>query len=763
MSGSRILCPFGTGKLCHERSSVAVGTVVCPGTGPCSSSTAIAEPPSSACWRQWFVDRCLLTAAGVAVVASCSKRVGRSRKELNCAAEGSGAAMLALHVDTVGPNEFSVSVSKLPHGLSSRSMARSGSPVKQSDAGASRQPSKPPWLPTFLSKAALDEVPPLLSMSRGSTASSTATGGPPAMLLHVNFLFASPLCHAGSSDRLPPLNVRTEFVAVQKALEHSCSSASICLDVSAATVDNFSRLATAPPPSNASSSIEWWHIAAHAGPSGGTIVLENEDGCAHVQDASFFASSLCRPPFGAVILSCASEGLGQALLEAGSAFVLITRGSLRDSAAKLFTEHFYRHLFAHWGSNDQQQEIPTVLPSPLALTSMPSTPGSPFGMDQWHLANIGSSATSSDSSTSSRSWDVLASTVRAAFDAGKEALLRASSPATRAEAAKIELLEGSGKRCISPVSAPRIPRGDSGVDGMPATLGLGNAGGSTCPWTEKSIGGVQSPDGEEPSFGPHVCEDFIGRAKELQQVINYITARRLVVLHGPPGAGKSSFCAEFCRFVAAPGRKLSAVRQSVGAVASSADGASSEEWKHRLGFVSLEEVSKGGQDTERVTSAVLTLASQLGGSSCLVVDDAEQKFGWHDSIAIQLLRQFASLGLLLVRRRPLYRLDGCDRWKPVNLELGPLSDQEASRVFLARVHRPLFERDFSRGGDGHANLRYEEVLPRLAAHPKLRACRGSPRHIVRLAATVTKELPSLLDVGGDDAFSTYSDLEAQMA
>jgi len=664
--------------------------------------------------------------AGAAFVACSGQRViGRSRRHAKrIEGDGAGGTVLTLSLDTIGPHDFSVHVSKLSEGSSTRTQSWVAGAVKQSDVDLFNTLDRP-WL-SGVTKELLDEAPPKLPMSRGSTVVSTASGEQGVPILHVNFLFSSPLCYAGSTERLPPLSVHQEYSLVEKAWRHSCSSSSIRLDVSAATVDKFSSMATTPH-ALSGSSIEWWHLAAHAGPSSGSIILEDDDGCAHVQDANFFESSLCRPPFGALVLSCASERLGQALLQAGSAFVLVTRGSLRDSAARLFTEHFYRHLFAHWGNSDDC--LAMVLASP--SSSPASSSGDPLESPQYQT-----SFSPSVSADGSRTSEMLSCSIRAAFNAGKEALLRAAVPAIRAEAAKLELLEGQSKRPLSTALSCQ-PRGD-GTDDVGSPAG-GSSPLQTCPWTEYSVTGSSG----EPCFGPHICEDFIGRAKELQQLIAHVASRRIVVLHGPEGHGKSALCAEFCRFVAAPGRKFSATR-------SSATG--KEEWRHRLGYLSLQEVSRGEQDTAEVVTALVNVASELRGASCLVVDDAEPSLGWHDSIAIQLLRQFSALGLLLVRRRPLYRLEGSDRWKPVNLELGPLQDQEAARLFLARVHRPLFELDFTGGAAGAAArscLKYEEVISRLPSHPALALCSGSPRRIAHLASMVTKELPSLLDVKGD--------------
>lgn len=248
--------------------------------------------------------------------------------------------------------------------------------------------------------------------------------------------------------------------------------------------------------------------------------------------------------------------------------------------------------------------------------------------------------------------------------------------------------------------------------------------------------------------------------------------RRLAIVHGPAGIGKSALLAEYFRFARAPGRIFAAVQ-----VCSS--------WRHRMAFISLRALTDceaegregAASDSEAVAARALTAilaavaellppqpslasaaAANIGGADqgrcCLVVDHADPHLGWRDTLGARLLAENPSLCLLLARRSPLYRLEGADslggdRWKPVNLGLPPLSALCAARVCLRRVHRPLTEGDFSRGVTGAAAampLGPAVLLPRLAQHPALVACQGNPRMVVRVASAITPELPSLLNL-----------------
>lgn len=618
-----------------------------------------------------------------------------------------------------------------------------------------------------------------------------------ATQLQVDFLHASPICDGASSERLPQLNVQAEYAAITDALRHVGPSGGTRPSIRVATVEAISRMTAVAR--HTPEQCSWWHICAHSDAASGRLILEDEDGCAHpvAMTAQLFGGgrsggsppellqSRSQPqaqalrgqvsaaprnnsglnngmPLGALVLACGSEPIGHALLECGTKFALVSLGPMLDDAARLFTVHFYRVLLALWPR------------APLA-GAFPSA----------HLEARVRSA------------------VLAAVDAGRASLKAAARADIRAEEHKLRLLEASpaaGQR-------PCQPRGPSNVGCSPARNPVsGNAEGDGAnhggAFNERDSGAsaphlnhlsqnpFQAANAALHQHGrPEECEDFVGRAPEFRVLARILGSqgRRLMILHGPAGIGKSAICAEFCRFMSTPGRRFSAWR---GASAGGTAGLTAQELTagegaqrvQRLTFVSLRSVSlgalEGGTNSTmtthggslaqaarcalwRAARAMLEGAPSDGARqapslalapgpedpcrACLVIDDAEVCYGWQDAIAEELLASYPSLSLLLVRRRPLYRLPGCDRWKPVNLEVPPLPIINLCKLFMRRVHRPLTEADFQGPGAEGEPLRLSEALMRrVAEHPAIVACRGMPSRAVQLAAAVTPQLPSML-------------------
>eukprot|EP00435_Cladocopium_sp_Y103_P041806 s3499_g11.t1 len=436
----------------------------------------------------------------------------------------------------------------------------------------------------------------------------------------------------------------------------------------------------------------WWHIAAHSEPGGtGRLILEDEDGAPQV--VSMSALFECQtPPLGVSVLACDGEQAGRALLDAGASFAIVATGQLRDSTARMFASHFYRRLHCACRGLETSNFLP----------------------------------------------EGLASRVQLAFRAAKEALKTAANAAIRADAPQLILLE---KGSLPPVA----PLGRSCNLWVPVAI---------APETRGSAQQGVAGDVEEDPIPipvlpvstyssrslPEDCEDFLGRGSDLQRLLQQLGAprgRRVIVLHGPCGIGKSAISAELCRFATAPGRRFAPVKG-----------------RHRLAYVSLQNSSMDSETGTEACAHLSIFAAAAGlasnGRACLLIDRAEKQFGWRDEFVPEVLDKHPQLCLLITRRSPLYRLDGegGDRWKPVNIALGPLPDVEAAQLFLQRLHRPLFPLDLWPAAKAAAEpLRpNEDLLRRIASLPALVACGGLPRLVVRLAAEVTWELPSLLDL-----------------
>eukprot|EP00439_Symbiodinium_sp_Y106_P080764 s1339_g19.t1 len=461
----------------------------------------------------------------------------------------------------------------------------------------------------------------------------------------------------------------------------------------------------------------WWHIAAHSEPGTGRLILEDEDGAPQVVSMAAQLFTCQTPPLGVSILACAGEQAGRALLSAGASFAVVSSGELRDTTARIFASHFYRRL------------------------------------------QCACAMYASEPSGNLKLGDSFASQVRLAFGVAREALQTATNPAVRVEARKLLLLERgleevpsvTSRRSLADCWMP-VAMSSEVLPGASAAIAKADMEDETSTASEDNAGEMIAEDSasslstcSKETF-PQDCEDFVGRGADLQrllQILGTSGGRRLVILHGPNGAGKSALGAELCRFATSPGRKFAPVKGN-----------------RRLAFVSLHDPGRESDaDTTAACARLSIFAAAAGLASpksfegrlvrtCLVVDDAEERLGWRDEFVPELLDKHPQLCILLLRRSPLYRLagDGGERWKPVNITLGPLPEMEAAQLFLQRLHRPIFPSDLSRDSEkaGEPLRPSEDLLRRMTELPALAACKGFPRKVVRLAAEVTWELPSLL-------------------
>lgn len=505
------------------------------------------------------------------------------------------------------------------------------------------------------------------------------------------------------STRLPELNVEAEYTGIKDAVLCSGSQATVQLDVAIATLENLSRLGMVAPDPHGS--VDWWHISAHTESQTGRLVLEDEDGCAHTVQLNTTWLLAPRPPLGAMVLACGSRSIGDVLLRCGVLFVLVAVGPLMDAAARTFTRHFYRILLS----------LPT---GPLPLE---------------------------------------AAKVRTAFETARELLRSAPRAEIRAEAAKLLLLEPTDYFQIHPL-APPGPEAGAGPSPVESNS-------LVSPWVAPvpSLDVTKftwQPVGTRELGRPEDCEDFVGRAQELCALMRLLgsQARRLVVLHGPEGIGKSALCAEFCRVASGAGRRFSAVQTSRSCNSSqprltfvSLRGPPTPTDMHSVG--SLERPDPAYVHTLLLSAAALVAPDdgEHAAQACMVIDHAEPELGWWDSFASEILSAHPTLRLLLARRQPLFALsDGNVRWKPVNVRVTALSLDDCATLFLRRVHRPLTQQDFIHTAT--CNSRSTPLRPtptlitKLAAHPTLLAGGGNPKRVVRLASLVTPELPSLYDV-----------------
>lgn len=283
--------------------------------------------------------------------------------------------------------------------------------------------------------------------------------------------------------------------------------------------------------------------------------------------------------------------------------------------------------------------------------------------------------------------------------------------------------------------------------------------------------------GDAASMSPQACElppraeDFIGRSGTMCEILSNfascegVASRRVCLVSGPEGIGKSACAVELAHFAAAPGRLFSG-----GVIFVSLRG------RENPASV-LETIADCIRahvlpDTHAVaaTPEYLDLPSQLWlagqqlerrrGRRLLILDDGAGALRASPEVRQALgglLERTRRLCLVAFARERLYESLG--QCKCVNIVLPALGATEAARLFLRRVHRPLRAPDLDPagaalaapvgyGGAGAALAGDAALVGRLAAHPLLRQLGGNPGRVTASSQQVTPDLRSLFDLCG---------------
>jgi len=262
---------------------------------------------------------------------------------------------------------------------------------------------------------------------------------------------------------------------------------------------------------------------------------------------------------------------------------------------------------------------------------------------------------------------------------------------------------------------------------------------------------------------PPRVEDFVGRSSVLCEILSHFDVsgggpgRRVCVVTGPEGIGKSAVATELAHFASSPGRMFSRciffakIVKGSEALVALADCVRSAALPQDP---VPPEAGTGPVPTEQAVRSQLQRAfahyERQGNRPLLVIDDAAGVTGaspkaWHTLGA--LLDATQRLCILLFSRRRIYESLG--NFKCVNVQLGALSNLEVAQLFLKRIHRPLLPRDLKRGSPGAKAISgTSEVLAELAAHPLLGGLGGNPRLVRAMSQRVTPEVESLFDLCG---------------
>jgi len=223
-------------------------------------------------------------------------------------------------------------------------------------------------------------------------------------------------------------------------------------------------------------------------------------------------------------------------------------------------------------------------------------------------------------------------------------------------------------------------------------------------------------------------EDFQCQASQMVAMANCLEHRRVILLLGAEGAGKTATCREFAHHFGGPGRLFSG----------------------KVKFLEaqdfLDAALVGAMD-KFLWKALGDLSATGEGLPLLVIDNLhifQAAVKQELRMALEgALSSLTTLRLLLTSREGL----GGD-WaflehgKVVEVKMEDLSMEDAAQLFLRRCRRPLYPRDFEAES---ASLEGASVQRLLRESALLKALDRLPGCIIRAAAQVDDELSTLLN------------------
>lgn len=297
-------------------------------------------------------------------------------------------------------------------------------------------------------------------------------------------------------------------------------------------------------------------------------------------------------------------------------------------------------------------------------------------------------------------------------------------------------------------------------------------------------------------------QDFVGRGEDLRKILHVLSSRRVCVVHGPEGIGKSALVTELAHYAASPGRPFSCAARIanidsagldrvVAALEEAALGigdqmrVSHRQWSgdSRMSipssarstasaFSSFSDASVLAESCRDIDplSALLPARQRLrrvlqaverarrGSRLLLIIEDDVGALSQNDEVRRllgELLEHTHNLHLVICSREPMYTPLGPT--KAVNVQLRGLAEPDAARLLLLRIHRPLGLADFSPLdclGDGCSSSpalqgppeTLEQAMKSLRGHPLLRRLGGNPGHLSAVSSQVHEGGPSLMEL-----------------
>jgi len=235
-------------------------------------------------------------------------------------------------------------------------------------------------------------------------------------------------------------------------------------------------------------------------------------------------------------------------------------------------------------------------------------------------------------------------------------------------------------------------------------------------------------------------EQLIGRERVLGQLALIAHSQRITVALGSKGVGKSALCRGLSGHASTPGRALATrVVLLTGNTAANPDVALTNAMRSILPSIeadsSLEEVVENARSFDRA------------GKWLLVVDDADSI---NSSTLAKLLRRIKSLFISCQHLHVLVaaRHSLASTWletEAYQFSIPVLEPVHVAKVFLRRVQRPLYDRDFSDEGGATVPLQVSErLLESLIQLPLFAVIGGDLSMAVAAATQVNLGMPSLL-------------------
>lgn len=201
--------------------------------------------------------------------------------------------------------------------------------------------------------------------------------------------------------------------------------------------------------------------------------------------------------------------------------------------------------------------------------------------------------------------------------------------------------------------------------------------------------------------------------------------------------GKTAVASEFCRFYSFPGDRLF----SAGCCFLRLSGLEPDVAAHQL-LESLWRMRSIQLVPEATACKRLIVLDDVDGAmwpAAFSGGSLEWRQALNEALGTPL-----NVCLIFTSRQPCSEaLLTCNKVMPVQIQ--PLKPGASAELFLCRSGRRLVPKDFDGCGMFEDSWPRSRIVQQFASHPLIKAVGGRPSHILRAAALVTPQLPSLLE------------------